>query len=126
MVVNPLEGLPWVNGIEAWRKELTAELVALPETLRTFREGVSNFQRITKRLLDATEAFETVTALYTGGVADARKRLDEATRAMREQAVDASGSSSERLGSAVEEVTKALAAMADLNPLWRRTHPTNT
>ena len=67
----------WVNDLARWQKSLNAELSALPETLQKFREGVTNFQRITQRLLDATEATEQFTKLSTGGMADAGRRLDE-------------------------------------------------
>jgi methyl-accepting chemotaxis protein len=117
--VNPLER--WINGIEAWRRALTAELVALPETLALFREGVSNFQRITGQLLDVTDAIEQVTSLYVSGMADIGHKMEEAAKAMRDQV--ASVGNSDRVSSAAEEVTRALSAMADLNPLWRRSHP---
>jgi hypothetical protein len=117
--VNPIER--WVNNTETWRRALTAELIALPDTLALFREGVGNFQRITKQLLDATDAIEKVTSLYVSGMADVGHKMEEAAQAMRDQF--ASAGNSDRLSSAAEEVTKALSAMADLNPLWRRTHP---
>ena len=100
-----------------WQKSLNSELTALPETLQKFREGVTNFQRITQRLLDATEATEQFTKLSTGGMADAGRRLDEAARALR--ANMATFERDDRMSSAVEELTDALAALAELNPLWR-------
>jgi len=86
-----------------------------------FREGVDNFQRITRQLLDASDAIEQVTSLYVSGMADIGRKMDEAARAMRDQV--ASVGASDRVSSAADEVTKALSAMADLNPFWRRTHP---
>jgi hypothetical protein len=119
--VNPFEGVPWIEGIDAWRQALTAELAALPDTLGLFREGVGNFQRITKRLLDATEAIEQFTTFYASGMADAGHKLEEAAKAMRDQV--ASIGAGDRVNSAADEVTRALSAMADLNPLWRRGQP---
>src|ERR1700730_1655121 len=116
-VVSGLGGFPWIEGIDNWRRSVTAELEALPETLRLFREGVSNFQRITARLLDATDAMEQFTRKYTSGVADARRRLDAAGESLREQVTSATD---DPVRGAVEEFTKALSAMAELNPLMRR------
>jgi uncharacterized protein with PIN domain len=118
--VSALGGFPWIEGVEKWRRQLTAELEALPETLRLFREGVSNFQRITARLLDATEALEQVTALYVGGMDEAKSRLDDASRSLRAQLASIANDPAGSATSAVEEFTKALSAMAELNPLWRR------
>src|ERR1700730_12153203 len=88
-VVSGLGGFPWVEGIDSWRRRVTAEFEALPETPRLFREGVSNFQRITTRLLDATDALEQFTRMYTSGVADARRRLDAASESLRGQVTSA-------------------------------------
>jgi hypothetical protein len=121
--VNPFEGVPWFEGFNTWRRALSAELATLPETLSQLREGVGNFQRVTKRLVDASEAMEQFTRLYPTGLADAGRRLEEAARTMRDQ-VSSTGAG-ERVTLATEEVTKALSAMADLNPLWRRFRPPN-
>ena len=116
--MSPSERVPhWVADLARWQKSLNSELTALPETLQKFREGVTNFQRITQRLLDATEATEQFTKLSTGGMADAGRRLDEAARALR--ANMATFERDDRMSSAVEELTDALAALAELNPLWR-------
>jgi hypothetical protein len=108
-------GLSWVEGIEQWRRQLVAELASLPETLRLFREGIDNFQRITKRLLDASESIEQFTRLYAGAMADGRRRMEEAGNALREQMT---ASPADPVRSAVSDVAKALSAMAELNPLW--------
>jgi hypothetical protein len=110
-------GLPWVEGIEQWRRQLVAELAALPETLRLFREGIDNFQRITKRLLDASESIEQFTQLYVGAMADGRRRMEEAGNALREQMA---AGSADPVRTAVSDVAKALSVMAELNPLWPR------
>jgi hypothetical protein len=105
----------WVEGIESWRRQITAELAALPETLRLFREGIDNFQRVTKRLLDATEGIEEFTQLYAGAITDGRHRIEEARNAIREQMASAPA---DPVGTAVAEVAKALSIMSELNPLW--------
>jgi hypothetical protein len=106
-----------VADLARWQKSLNAELSVLPETLRQFREGVTNFQRITQRLLDATEATEQFTKLSTSGMADAGRRLDEAVRALRDNMPKLERD--DRVSSAVEEFTDALSALAELNPVWR-------
>jgi hypothetical protein len=110
--------IPWIEGIEKWRRQLIAELAALPETLRLFREGIDNFQRITKRLLDATESIEQFSRVYEGAMADSRRRIEEAGAALRDQLAAGPG---DPVRAAVGDVAKALAAMAELNPLWPRT-----
>lgn len=110
-------GLPWVEGIEKWRRQVTAELAALPETLRLFREGIDNFQRITKRLLDATESIEEFTQLYAGAIADGRRRMEDAGRALLEQMA---AEPADPVRTAVGDVAKAFSVMAGLNPLWPR------
>ncbi|MGI8492956.1 MAG: hypothetical protein ACR2KC_05970 [Acidimicrobiales bacterium] len=115
--MSTLPGLPWMEGLDHWRKEVTTELRSLPETLRMLREGVDNFQRITKRLLDITDGLEQVTRLYVGGISDARKRVEDVNRALQKQVASPA---SEVVVSAVTDLGEALAAMARLNPLWPR------
>jgi hypothetical protein len=115
--MSDLGGFPWVEGIEKWRRQVTAELAALPETLRLFREGIDNFQRLTKRLLDATESIEEFTQLYAGAIADCRRRMEEAGRALLEQMVEVPP---DPVRTAVGDVVKAFSVMAELNPLWPR------
>jgi hypothetical protein len=111
-----------VADLARWQTSLNSELSALPETLRQFREGVANFQRITQRLLDATEATEQFTKLSAGGMAEVGRRLDEAARVLRENM--AKFERDDRTSSAVDEFTDALSALAELNPLWRWAVPT--
>jgi hypothetical protein len=115
--VPALPDLPWLNRLDGWRRELTSEMAALPSTLQQFREGVSNFQRITARLLDATDTLEQFTRLYVGGLADARRQVEEVNRVLKEQV--ASPASDLVLG-AVSELTDVLTSVARLNPLLRR------
>jgi hypothetical protein len=116
--VSPSDRLPqWMADLATWQKSLNSELSVLPETLRQLREGVANFQRITQRLLDATEATEQFTKLSTGGMTDAARRLDDAARKLRENA--AKLEPDDRMSSAVEDFTDALSALAELNPVWR-------
>jgi hypothetical protein len=118
--MSDLGGFPWVEGLEKWRREVMAELAALPETLRVFREGIDNFQRITKRLLDATESIEEFTQLYAGAIADGRRRIEEAGRALLEQATAGATGPTDPVRNAVGEVAKAFSVMAELSPLWPR------
>ncbi len=96
---------------------MTIELEALPETLRMFREGVSNFQRITKRLLDATDAIEQIAQFSAGGLVDTRRRIEEVNRLLQQQVASPSR---EMVSSAVSELSDTLSSLARLNPLWPR------
>ncbi|HEX3459972.1 MAG TPA: hypothetical protein VHT49_03635 [Acidimicrobiales bacterium] len=112
-----LPELPWFDRLDGWRRQLTSEVIALPSTLQEFREGVSNFQRITSRLLDATDALEQFTRLYMNGMADTRRQVDEVNRMLRE---GVGSPASDLVIGAVSELTDALSSMARLNPLLRR------
>lgn len=115
--VPVLPELPWFDRLDGWRRQLTSEIIALPSTLQEFREGVSNFQRITSRLLDATDALEQFTRLYMNGMADTRRQVDEVNRMLRE---GVGSPASDLVIGAVSELTDALSSMARLNPLLRR------
>jgi hypothetical protein len=112
-----LPELPWFDRLDSWRRQLTSEVVALPSTLQEFREGVSNFQRITSRLLDATDALEQFTRLYMSGMADTRRQVEEVNRLLRE---GVGSPASDLVIGAVGELTDALSSMVRLNPLLRR------
>ncbi|HWD51504.1 MAG TPA: hypothetical protein VG412_03830 [Acidimicrobiales bacterium] len=115
-----LPEIPWLNRLESWRRQVTTELIALPSTLQEFREGVTNFQRITTRLLDATDTLEQFTRLYTTGVADTRRQVEEVNRVLREQV---GSPATDLVIGAVGELTDALSSMVRLNPLLRRPLP---
>lgn len=89
---------------ESWRRRVSVELAALPETLSQFRDGVENFQRVAKRLAVATESLEQINQLQTG-----------ALRALRDQIASAPGGSA--VTSALDDLTETLAR---LNPFWPR------
>lgn len=109
--------IPWLNRLESWRRQVTSELLALPSTLQEFREGVTNFQRITTRLLDATDTLEQFTRLYMNGMADTRRQVEEVNRVLREQV---GSPATDLVIGAVGELTDALSSMVRLNPLLRR------
>ena len=112
-----LPEISWFNRLDGWRRQVTSELVALPSTLQEFREGVSNFQRITTRLLDATDTLEQFTRLYMNGMADTRRQVEEVNRVLREQV---GSPATDLVIGAVGELTDALSSMVRLNPLLRR------
>jgi hypothetical protein len=109
--------MPWFDRLDSWRRQLTTELVALPTTLQDFREGVNNFQRITTRLLDATDTLEQFTGMYVSGMADTRRQVEEVGRVLRE---GMGSPASDLVIGAVGELTDALSSMVRLNPLLRR------
>jgi hypothetical protein len=106
-----------LDRLDGWRRELISEMAALPSTLQQFREGVSNFQRITARLLDATDTLEQFTRLSVGGLADARRQVEEVNRVLKEQVASPAG---DLVLGAVSELTDVLTSVARLNPLLRR------
>jgi hypothetical protein len=93
-----MAGPTWLEAMDEWRRHLVRELTALPGTLTDLRQGVENFNRVTKRLVDATESVEQFNALQNGVL-----------RTLREQ-----------VGSASGDVTGTLNALARLNPFWPR------
>jgi hypothetical protein len=115
--VPVLPEVTWFNRLDSWRRQVTSELVALPSTLQDFREGVTNFQRITTRLLDATDTLEQFTRLYTDGMADTRRQVEEVNRVLREQV---GSPATDLVIGAVGELTDALSSVVRLNPLLRR------
>ena len=70
---------------------------------------------MTQRLLDATAGLEQANQAQAN-VQEMRQRVDEATRAMREQLAAVPGA--ERMAGTLEDLNSTLAAMARLNPLW--------
>jgi hypothetical protein len=93
--------------VDRWSRDMVQELRYLPGTLAQFREGVGNFQRVTKRLADATETLEAVNQLPSG-----------ALRAVRDQLVGGPGGSA--VSGAIGDLSEVLAAAVRLNPLWPR------
>jgi hypothetical protein len=116
-MVPVMPEIPWLNRLESWRRQVTSELLALPSTLQEFREGVTNFQRITTRLLDATDTLEQFTRLYMNGMADTRRQVEEVNRVLRDQV---GSPATDLVIGAVGELTDALSSMVRLNPLLRR------
>ena len=104
-----------IRALDTWGRQLTAEVVGLPRTLSQFREGAENFRRVTQRLLDVTAGLEQANAMQTN-VNEMRQRVDEATRAMREQLGAVPGA--ERVAGTLDDLNSTLAAMARLNPFW--------
>jgi hypothetical protein len=101
---------------DSWRRQLAAELSALPQTLNQLREGVENFRRVTQRLVDSTTGIEQFNDMQSGALSEMRQRVDDANRAVREQLAAVPGG--ERLVGALEDLTDAMATIARLNPLW--------
>ena len=108
-----------------WRTEVQAELVELPNTLRLLREGVADFSTVGRRLAKTTEAIEQVSNLYTGGLTEATRRLEDASASLRTELGDLPGGerTAKVIEGAAEDFNRALAAIADLNPLWPKRRP---
>jgi hypothetical protein len=95
-----------MSEVDRWSRDMVRELRFLPDTLAQFREGVGNFQRVTKRLADATDTLEVVNQLPTG-----------ALRAVRDQLAGPGGSA---VSGAIGDLSEVLAAAVRLNPLRPR------
>ena len=104
---------------QEWRTDLVDELRVLPKTLREFREGVANFRVVSERLARSTEGVERVNELYASSIGDTVNRVTERASAVQRQLDTVRGRSEPEARRAVEELTQSLAALADLNPLWR-------
>jgi hypothetical protein len=96
--------------LKEWGRDLAAELAVLPQTLASWREGVDNFQRVAKRLADATQSLEQVTRVQT-----------DAMKTMRDQLAATPGG--ERMAGAFGDINETLGGLARLNPFWPRVPP---
>jgi hypothetical protein len=106
--VSILDGLvDQLGEMDRWSRQMVRELTYLPDTLAQFRESVGNFQRVTKRLADATDTLELVNQIPIG-----------ALRAVRDQLAGAPGASV--VSGALGDLSEALATAVRLNPLWPR------
>jgi hypothetical protein len=96
------------------------ELVELPNTLRLLREGVADLSTVGRRLASSTEAIERVNSLYASGLAETTRRLEDASASLRGGLGEVPGAevTAKVIEGAAEDFNRALAALADLNPLW--------
>jgi hypothetical protein len=110
------------QAVQAWGRKMSAELDALPETLRTLREGAANFQVVSERLARTTEKLEAIGALYdSAGATEAVRRLEEAAARLQRQRAALTGTPGvDFVSSAVDEFARTVSSLADLNPFLRR------
>ena len=103
-----------------WQRDLTAELVKLPETLRQFREGVANFNVVSQRLAQSTEGIERLNRIYSTGVDETVRRMTGAAAVLQKQ-LDTSTPGrppADAVRSAIEDFNRSVSSLAELNPLW--------
>jgi hypothetical protein len=105
--MRPEDLLQRLLQLAEWGQQVTAELAVLPQTLSQLREGADNFQRVTKRLLDATETLERINQLQ-----------GQAIKSVREQMATAPGAT--RMVGALDELNEALGSLGRLNPFSSR------
>jgi hypothetical protein len=105
--MRPEDLLQRLLQLAEWGQQVTSELAILPQTLSQLREGADNFQRVTKRLLDATETLERINQLQ-----------GQALKSVREQMATAPGAT--RMVGALDELNEALGSLGRLNPFWSR------
>ena len=102
--------LPRLVQLAEWGQQVTAELAVLPQTLSQLREGADNFQRVTKRLLDATDTLERINQLQGQAIKSVQDRMATAPGA-------------NRMVGALDELNEALGSLGRLNPFWPRQTP---
>ena len=107
------------SGFDSWRRRLTAELATLPDTLATFRRGANNFEVVSQRLAESSDALEQVTKVYEATLADSARRSADVATALRSQ-VDtiAAAGSPERTMGALKEMQRLVGTFQQLNPFW--------
>jgi hypothetical protein len=108
----------WVR-FDSWRRRLTTELTALPDTLATFRRGANNFEVVSQRLAESSDALEQMTKVYEATLADSARRSADVAKALRSQ-VDtiAAAGSPERAMGALKEMQRLVGTFQQLNPFW--------
>jgi hypothetical protein len=105
--MRPEQVVPRLAQLFEWGWQITAELSVLPQTLTQLREGAENFQRVTKRLLDATESLERINQLQ-----------GQAIKSVRDQMTTTPGAV--RMVGALDDLNEALGSLGGLNPFWPR------
>lgn len=103
---------------DQWRADLVAELRMLPQTLKEFREGVSNFKAVSGRLAASTEGIERLNEVYASSVGATMQRMSDAAAAVQHQLDPLRNRADPDVRKAVEDLTHNLAALAELNPFW--------
>ena len=102
-----------------WRRRLSTELAALPDTLATFHRGATNFEVVSQRLAESSDALEQVTKVYEATLADSARRSADMAKALRAQ-VDtlAASGSPERAVGTLREMQRLVGTFQQLNPFW--------
>lgn len=103
---------------EAWRRDLTSELLQLPATLRQFREGAANFEIVGQRLAESSEALEEITKVYRSTMGETTRRSAEVAEQLKQQLDSLAGESPDMVTAALDEMQKGFETLAELNPLW--------
>lgn len=107
-----------IERFESWRRDLTAELVRLPDTLRLLREGAANFEVVGQRLADTSEALEELTKVYRSTMGETTRRSAEIAEQLKGQLDSLTGESPDMVTAALDEMQRGFEALAELNPLW--------
>ena len=107
-----------IERFEAWRRDLTAELIQLPGTLRQLREGAANFEVVGQRLADTSEALEEITKVYRSTMGETTRRSAEVAEQLKDQLESLAGESPDMVMGALDEMQKGFETLAELNPFW--------
>lgn len=103
-----------------WRRELTDELVQLPDTMQRLREGAANFQTVGERLAKSSASLERISDIYESTIAESGKRSAQAIDVLKSQVEALAGgpATPESLSSSMDEMQRAFESIAELNPFW--------
>ncbi|MEM7287018.1 MAG: hypothetical protein AAF480_11755 [Actinomycetota bacterium] len=107
-----------IERFESWRRDLTSELIRLPDTLRQLREGAANFEIVGQRLAESSEALEEITKVYRSTMGETTRRSAEVAEQLKEQLESLAGESPDMVATALGEMQKGFESLAELNPFW--------
>lgn len=109
-----------IERFDAWRRDLTSELLKLPGTLRQLREGAANFEIVGQRLAESSEALEEITKVYRSTMGETTRRSAEVAEQLKEQLEALASESPDMVTAAIDEMQRGFETLAELNPLWPR------
>lgn len=109
-----------IERFEAWRRDLTGELMRLPDTLRQLREGAANFEIVGQRLAESSEALEEITKVYRSTMGETTRRSAEVAEQLKQQMEALAAESPDMVSAALDEMQRGFETLAELNPLWPR------
>ena len=100
-----------ITEIDEWRRQMTAELSHLPETIADLRETTAALRKLAVRLEKATAGIEVlIKAAESPGVTEMARRMEDAAALVEEQ----SRLGTTLAGAAIDELQRTVATANDL------------